>query len=535
MVIHFRQADWSVRKLARQLGISRNTIRNILQKHRLASWEEATDALEPPTPRHSILDPFKQRIGALLSQYPDARPTRVFEVIQGEGFAGGFTIVKDFLRRIAPKPVVRPVERFETDPGQQAQQDWSPYTLPWGQEHAFSYILGYSRRQHVEFTDREDFFTMIRCHVRAFQHLGGVARVCLYDNQKVVVIRWEAGLPIYNTRFLAFATHYGFRPKALKPRSPELKGKVERPFQFLETSFFNTRSFTDRADLQRQLAEWLANRNDLRTHRTTKEPPLARHAEEVGHLLPLPRHPYDTAQVVYRIATVEALIHWDGNFYSVPPPYITQPLAVKIGEKTLTVYSPDIQLLTEHELYPTGAGEVRRKPEHRISHAADRGRRELEMLLPAFEQLGPAAAEFVTGLKRAQPRTLAHHLAKILELKRRYNPDDITVALEHALRYHAYDFRAIERILTARAQERSIEEPLSLLFREKLRAWCRENPASPRPLESYQQLLESSGRVPLTGPLNTPEVSDDSQGDDPGQPEETEAGPYRPDPRRPDR
>ena len=55
-----------------------------------------------------------------------------------------------------------------------------------------------------------------------------------------------------------------------------------------------------------------------------------------------------------------------------------------------------------------------------------------------------------------QSRTVAHHVAHILELKRRYSPDDIVVALEHALCYHAYDARAIDRVLATQAIERTL-------------------------------------------------------------------------------
>jgi hypothetical protein len=87
----------------------------------------------------------------------------------------------------------------------------------------FSYVLGYSRRQYLCFTEQQDFDTTVRQHVCAFEYLDGVAATCLYDNMKVVVQRWEDDQPLYNTRFLAFATHYGYRPVACLPRRAQTK------------------------------------------------------------------------------------------------------------------------------------------------------------------------------------------------------------------------------------------------------------------------------------------------------------------------
>ena len=128
----------------------------------------------------------------------------------------------------------------------------------------FSYVLGYSRRQYLHFVASQDLETTLREHVRAFEHLGGAAATCLYDNMKVVVARYEDDEPIYNTRFLAFATHYGFRPVACRPRRPQTKGKVERPFYYVETNLLNGREFRTLEHLNEVTAWWLAEVADVR-------------------------------------------------------------------------------------------------------------------------------------------------------------------------------------------------------------------------------------------------------------------------------
>jgi transposase len=81
----------------------------------------------------------------------------------------------------------------------------------------------------VRFVETQDFATTVREHVRAFEYFDGLCATCLYDNMKVVVTGYDGDQPIYNTRFLSFATHYGYQPWACRPHRPQTKGKVERP------------------------------------------------------------------------------------------------------------------------------------------------------------------------------------------------------------------------------------------------------------------------------------------------------------------
>ena len=248
--------------------------------------------------------------------------------------------------------------------------DYSTYDLDFSDEgrrrvYAFSYVLGYSRRQYLHFVEAQDFATTVREHIRAFEHLGGVAATCLYDNMKVVVSGYDGDEPVYNPRFLAFAAHYGFRPVACRPRRPQTKGKVERPFGYVESSLLGGRTFRSLEHLNETTAWWLAEVADVRVHRQTKARPIDRHAEERPHLIPLPAQPFDAAEVVYRTVDAEGFVVYRQNFYAAPWRLIGQSVAVRVTEDELVIHDRAFVEAARHRLFPrNAAGQRSRCKDH---------------------------------------------------------------------------------------------------------------------------------------------------------------------------
>lgn len=484
----------SVRTIARALRIARKTVRRVLDQQGQDRTEgpRHPELPRPVQRRGSLLDAYEEALRALLGRYPEITGVRMWEELQARGFTGHYTIVRQRLRELRPRPGSAPVLRFETGPGAQAQMDYGTYDLELGPEghrrvHLFSYILGYSRRQYLRFVIAQDFETTVREHLRAFEYLGGVAATCLYDNMKVIVSRYEDDEPIYNPRFLAFATHYGFRPWACRRQRPQTKGKVERPFQFVEGNLLNGRSFQSLDHLNEVTACWLAQVADVRVHRETRRRPVDLHAEERPHLLPLPEKPYDTAEVVYRTVSPEGWISYRQNVYSVPWQHITRVLPVRITEDEVIIYGPALEEIARHKLLArTLTGQRSVHPTHLPGEDL---RRKHAILQERFAELGPVASRFLEGLL-AEQRFGKDQAHKVLALLGTYHRPDWLAALERATRFRAFSLTAVERILAAQARPKTPLDALADEEHRHLGPLLTDRPVPPRPTAEYQNLCD---------------------------------------------
>ena len=485
----------SRRAIARALGISRNTVRKILTQH-ARRREQGHAALEPKpthTPRPTKLDAYHGQIAELLSRYPEITAQRVFEELRGAGCAGSYTQVKVYVRRVRPRPKVKPSLPTPTyGPGKMAESDWSPYTIDFtvaGRQlvQAFAYVLCTSRRKSFGLYEHGDFYALCDGHVQTFERFEGVAEVCKYDGQKAVVLGWEGRQPLYNPRFLAFSSYYEFRPQACRPDHPNDKPHVERAFWEFERSFLNGRSFRDLEDMRQQLAWWERNTCDLRPHKKLKRTPLAMFADEAPHLIPLPCHPYDTARVVYRVCSIDGFVCWDGNRYAVPYDHITDILPVRVTQHELYVYAADLTCVARHELAPRSAGLDLVPPGVHPPPWKKRGA-DRDQLRLAFEKMGPPAADYFASMSVAIPRLVGYHARQILVLRERYATTDLCAAMSHARTFGAFDHNAVARILAARCAPRTLAEYVTEDAARRLEDHLGACETCPRDLEEYDRL-----------------------------------------------
>lgn len=280
-IVARHKAGEPIRAIARELGVSRNTVRATLRREGPPRYSRR--------PLPSKLDPYKDYLRQRLADFPELSAKRLYEEISALGYRGGISILKDFTR---PHRVPRrePVVRFETPPGRQAQCDFGelgrhevcgvPTRL-----YLFVMVLGFSRFMYVEAVADCRSQTFLACHTRAFEFFGGVPAEVLYDNAKICALEHSRTVVTFNAALLDFAGRYGFRPRLCRPYRARTKGKVERMIGYVKDACLVGRTFSDLADMNAQIAAWLAAEANVREHATTGERPLDRLARE--NLAPL--------------------------------------------------------------------------------------------------------------------------------------------------------------------------------------------------------------------------------------------------------
>ncbi len=342
MDIHeLRREGQSIRAIARLTGLSRNTVRRVLRGDH--------DLKRRAAARAGKLDPFKDYLRRRRRDLP-LSAVRLLEEIRPMGYTGSLPTLRRFLATLEQQATRqrRLTVRFETPPGQQAQADWAyagkladaaGHPRP---VYAFTFVLCYSRTLFVRFTTSMNLAALIDCHQQAFAYLGGWPRTILYDNRKQV----RLGPGRWNEAFLDFARHYGFTPKTHRAYRPRTKGKVERMVDYVKDNFLLGRTFADLEDLNGQGRAWLEQTANVRTHGTTRQRPVDLWPQE--GLAPVGSVPaYRYLDPVRRTVSFEALVHYRGSRYSVPPAYAGQAVEVAGCGGQIVIRAGDL-VLAEH-------------------------------------------------------------------------------------------------------------------------------------------------------------------------------------------
>lgn len=352
MILELHRQGLSVSAIAERTGHDRKTVRKYIQEGL------AAPKYKPRHPRPTMIEPFEAYLRERVAAWPELTGERLLREVRALGYTGGRTALNDFLRTVRPPPAPVFEVRFETPAGQQAQVDFAEFKVCFGNQGPvrrvwlFAIVLGHSRYLWARFVLHQDLPTVLRCHMEAFAHFGGVPREILYDRMKTAVPGEggdEQGI-VYNAKLLACGVHYGFLPRACQPYRAKTKGKVERPYRYIRADFFLARRFTDIDDMNRQLRDWLDTVANARCHGTTGRIVTEHFHEEQPQLQPLPAGRFDAVLRIERRVSHEGCVSVGGNYYSVPDGTRKRILDVETTAEAVRIFEDGALIATHARL-----------------------------------------------------------------------------------------------------------------------------------------------------------------------------------------
>jgi transposase len=484
----FHAEHWKVGTIATELGIHRDAVEHALCVNQFANCRFASGPHK--------LDPYRDFILATLEQYPRLRATRLQQMLQGRGYTGSVGTLRRYVRR------VRPVSRHEAYfkltvlPGEQAQVDWGSFgKLRIGRAErrlsCFVLVLSWSRATFARFTLDQTLESFMRCHVEAFQRLGGVPREVLYDNLKSVVLERQGDLVRFHPRILELAGHYHFAPKPVGVARGNEKGRVERRIRDMRESFFAARSYSSLDDLNRQLDEWIkcvvhARRVPGEDKRTVAEALV----DERERLLPLPEHAFDSSRVEAVASGKTPYIRFDRNDYSIPHTLVRKPLTLIASEKLIRIFDGEKEVARHERCW-----DMRRQiecPAHLEDLARDKRKARDQRGRNRLVAGCPSAHAFLDQIA-LHGGHLGGTTARLLNLLDQYGAAELEIAITEAHHREAFAAQSVAHILDQRRRARGLPPPVETVLPDDPRV--RDIIVTPHDLDQYDLLADGSFEI----------------------------------------
>jgi transposase len=455
--------NWSARKIARELGVHRETVGRYLREAEPDSKPAIVPAGSPevPDPKPAIV-PAGSKAGrtsqcapltAVIEQglLAGLSAQRLYQdLVAQHGFTGGYDAVKRFVRRLAQK-VEPPFRRMECLPGQELQVDfgqgaWVSENGKRRRTHLFRCVLSHSRKGYSEAVWRQTSESFIRCLENAFRHFGGVTASVVIDNLKAGVIQADWFDPEINPKLEEFARHYGTVILPTKPALPRHKGKVEAGVKYAQNNAVKGRSFESVAAQNLFLSEWERNVADTRIHGTTRQQ-VGRLFETVERplLQPLPAMVFPVFEEARRTVHRDGHVEFKRAYYSVPPEYVGCLVWVRQEARLLRIHNPRREQIALHALaepgkFTTDWAHVHSRKRHLIERGAD-------YLLDRCRLIGPLTGTWAEAMHQTRGPQSLRVMLGLLHLAEKHPVPELEQAARLATHHGAWRLRDLKRLL----------------------------------------------------------------------------------------
>jgi len=465
---------WSHRRIARELGIHRETVGRYLRRARSKPAISTPGSEGDPVAKPAILTlgsegdsdgkpaistagsgrqssclPWLSQVEAAIAIGLSAQ--RIYQDLVGEhGFGGSYQAVKRFvrqLRRTQPVPFVR----MEVEPGQEAQVDfgrgaWVTVEGKRKRPHLFRIVLSHSRKGYSEVVWRQTTESFIRCLENAFRYFGGVPKTLVIDNLRAAVTRADWYDPELNAKVEEFCRHYGTVILPTRPAMPRHKGKIESGVNYGQDNALKGRSFESLSAENLFLLDWESGVADTRIHGTTRRQ-VGKVFQEVerSQLLPLPASLFPVFEEAPRTVHRDGYIELQRAYYSVPPEYVGRQVWVRWESRLVRVFNLRREVIAVHVL--AEPGKFTTDPNHLGSPHRRIIQHSLEHLLDRARLIGAHTGSWAEAMVQQRGPIGTRVLHGLLALAQKHPVRALESAAQKALHHGAWRLRDLRTLL----------------------------------------------------------------------------------------
>ncbi len=427
-----------MREISRLLALSRNTVRRILRA-------PAGNVAETPPCDEATL-------GRLKAAFARARGNvvRVRELLADDGLDVAYSTLTRWVREADLRGPPRRAGEYNFVPGQEMQHDTSPHRVRFASTdkpvsvQCAGLVLAYSRRLFIQYYPRFTRFEAKAFLLEAVHFMHGVCPVCVIDNTSVLLAAGAGADAVIAPEMAAFARTLGFRFRAHRVGHPDRKGRIERPFAYVENNFLAARDFEDFDDLNRQALAWC---RDVANHKPKQALGMSAEAAyliERPHLVPLPEAMPPVYELLERVVDLHGYVSVETNRYSVPERYVGKSVAVYKLPAEIHVCRRDSTIAVHRRLIGQRDARSILPGHHTIPVRQGRGTAAEEALLSGHH---PSLDRYTAALKQHGNGSGRRALRRLIEMKRTYPDGPFIAAIEQALQYGLFDLGRLEDLI----------------------------------------------------------------------------------------
>jgi len=467
-ILTLRERGWSQRRIARELGIDRETVAKYVNLWE-AGPKPATNApigSEGSRPAkapigpvgqdrqksgpESQCEPFRKIVEDKLEEGLSRQ--RIYQDLRDEhGFDGSYYSVRRFVKRLGKSQPI-PFRRMECMPGEEAQVDFgtsAPIIKPDGKRkrpHVFRIVLSFSRKAYSEVVYRQTTENFIRCLENAFWHFGGVTKTLVIDNLKAAVKNADWYDPDIHPKIQSFCEHYGTVILPTKPYTPRHKGKIERGVGYVKDNALKGRKFSSLQEQNRHLLNWETRIADTRIHGTTrKQVGKLFTEEEKSSLLRLPPGRFPCFTEAKRSVHRDGHIEVQKSYYSVPPEYTGRQVWARWDGHLVRIFNSQMEQLVVHVQVEPGKFQTQQRHIH--SQKRSKIEKGTVWLLQRASLIGTNADKWAQTMLETRGIAGIRVLVGLLNLVNHHDGNSIDRACEIALTHNAFRLRTIRELI----------------------------------------------------------------------------------------